>query len=284
MRKLKITQVTPGAPGTASFEVNGDVTDIFHGKYLRAENGNVLPGFTTPVPAGYSVIQATTFRVIENEKYEGEYVTFSQANGQSPLPSTFANGKTIIRVQTPIDALAAGDPISYGTDGYITNISTYLIEVPEGNIVVPPRVSITRGGIETLGRNSVGWAEVFNQNFVDLARNFAGPSAPDDPFVGQTYFDTDNNTLQVWNGTTWAVANYAAFGSTFKFTQSSASSTWVIDHYLDLDYPFLAFTQFFIDRGQGPKPIIPLDVSFVSKDRMVVTFSNPEIGYALIRP
>jgi hypothetical protein len=58
----------------------------------------------------------------------------------------------------------------------------------------------TTTSLKLVGRNYVGYGEIQNENFVYLLENFASENPPTTPIVGQTWFDTDVNRLNVWNG------------------------------------------------------------------------------------
>lgn len=57
--------------------------------------------------------------------------------------------------------------------------------------------------IGLLGRNFAGYGEIQNENFLFLLENFAAPSAPPKPIRGQTWFDTINKVLNVYDGAAW---------------------------------------------------------------------------------
>jgi hypothetical protein len=124
---------------------------------------------------------------------------------------------------------------------------------------------------------------VYAQNFINLARNFASSSQPINGFVGQTWYNPDDGQLRAFDGTNWDLVNRASFGVTARHTQGSPSTTWTVNHLLNLPAPYIAFCQFFVDRGNGPKIILPSDVNFVNGNRLTATFSNAEIGYVLVR-
>lgn len=285
MRKIKILKVNAtsgGVPG--SVEVGGDYTAVFQGKFYRNPlTGQVAPFYTEPAPAGYTVIRATTFDIVENTKYGGRYTVYTSASANDRASSTFGSAKTTVNVNEAIPALATGDASTLSSDGYVTNISTYLIYTGTETVIVPPTVNITTYPIELMGRDSSGWGEAFTQNFVNLARNFANPTSPQNPFVGQSWYDTDDGQMRVWNGSSWGLLNQASFGVTYRHTQGSPANVWVINHFLGLPAPYIAFCQFYVDRGDGPQIIIPSDVEFTTGNQLRVTFSNPEIGYVLVR-
>jgi hypothetical protein len=52
---------------------------------------------------------------------------------------------------------------------------------------------------------------------------------------------------------------------------------------LNLKAPFIGLSQFFVDEGDGPRMIFPSEVEYTNQNQMKVTFTNPEIGYVLVR-
>lgn len=284
MRKIKLLKVNPTTATPGSVEIAGDFTLVFQGKFYRNDAGLTQPGFTDPSPIGYAAIVATTFDIVENTKYSGRYTVYTPVASSDGASSSFGDNKTTIRVRELIGTLVPGDSAELATDGFVTNISTYLLYTGTEEVVVPPGVSLSKFPIEIMGRNVTGWGESFAQNFFNIARNFAAAGPPTNPLVGQFHYDTDDKQVRVWDGVSWDIVNKTTFGTTFRHTQSSPSNTWTVNHLLGLQAPFIAFTQFFVDRGQGPKLIIPSDVTFVSANQLTVSFSNAEIGYVLVRP
>lgn len=54
-----------------------------------------------------------------------------------------------------------------------------------------------------IGRGAESYIEDLNQNFVKILENLAGLVAPENPLVGQMWFDKNDNTLKIFNGETW---------------------------------------------------------------------------------
>lgn len=284
MRKFKVLKINPTTTAVGSIEIATNFTTMFQGRFYRNNAGLTQPGYTTNPSIGYVLIVATVFDIVENTKYAGRYTVYTPVSAADNLSSTFASGRTTIRVSEIVPPLIAGEAASLAFDGFVTNISTYIISTGGPDIVIPPGVVITSYPVELLGRNVSGWGEVYAQNYVNTARNFASATPPALPFIGMLYYDTDDGQLRTWNGISWGLVNQQSFGVTFRHTQSAASATWTVNHLLDLQAPFIAFVQFFVDRGDGPKLIIPSDVVFNTANQLTVTFSNPEIGYVLVRP
>jgi hypothetical protein len=282
MRKIKIQKVNATTSQPGSIEIAGNFVDLFQGKYYRNSFGSILPFYTANPPNTYQSIVATTFEIVGNSKYNGKYTVYTPKN-DSESSSTFANNTTKIKVNEVISAINdPADPLL--SDGYITNISAYLLDLGTRGLVVPPGVNITDYGVEFMGRNTTGWGEGYAQNYVNIARNFSSVDAPQNPFLGQAWYSLTDNQMRNWNGTSWVILNKDSFGITYKHAQTEANTSWVVNHNLDLDEPYIAFTQFFVDRGNGPKLIIPSDVSYTSQNQLIVEFTKPEKGYVLVRP
>jgi hypothetical protein len=62
----------------------------------------------------------------------------------------------------------------------------------------------TSTSLGLVGRNYVGYGETQNENFVFLLENFANDAPPSRPLAGQTWFNTTNNVVNVYDGVSWA--------------------------------------------------------------------------------
>lgn len=292
MRRIPISSIAQSGanPGTitvgaTSDNTGGDWTSVFQGRFYRDAAGNTQPFYSSPTPpAGYSLIQATTFAVIDNPSYAGRYTVYTQPSAVGLASSSFGAGLTTIRVNEPISA-----PLNpaHLTSGFVTNVSTYYITIPpEAPIVVPPEVLIEARSVELPGRNFSGWGEVFLQNLARQTQNFSGTVPPTAPFVGQPWYNTTNGEFRIWNGSAWTLLNGTVFASanSFRHTQSSAAATWTVNHNLGVASPFIVHASFFVDTGGGViKPILPSDMTYVSGNQFTVSFSTPYTGFALVR-
>ena len=277
----------PGTPGRIA--VAGDLVSSFQGKFYRQ---NVSPHLVDPfyssptTPSGYTLITATTFDVIDNPSYDGRYTVYTPTSvSDANQSSVLSVGNTEVLVNENV-----GVPILAGhsvTTGSVTNISTYVIAIQgEASLVVPPTILMFDRPMDIIGRNGAPWAESYTQNFVKLAQNFAGPLAPINPYLGQTWYDDATNTLNLRTTAGWSAIASGVSGSntTFRYSQNSATTTWVITHSLGLAAPFIAFVQIFVDVGGGVfKMIMPADMSFDSANKLTITFTSPQKGVVLIR-
>jgi hypothetical protein len=78
-----------------------------------------------------------------------------------------------------------------------------------------------------IGKNYSGYGIYFNDNFVHLLENFANTNQPNFPIAGQLWFDTSENRLKVYDGTSFKVS-----GGTIV-AQSAPSSLTTGDIWLD---------------------------------------------------
>jgi hypothetical protein len=62
--------------------------------------------------------------------------------------------------------------------------------------------------LKFLGRNYAGYGEFQNENFVKLLENFANLTPPPAPILGQVWYDTLHQKINVFNANTWkGIAN-----------------------------------------------------------------------------
>lgn len=83
---------------------------------------------------------------------------------------------------------------------------TYTINKTDGNELtkIPDGTFDTNSTALTLiGRNVVSFGEALNENFVKLLENFASATAPENAIKGQIWFDSVNNRLNVFDGTSF---------------------------------------------------------------------------------
>ena len=82
---------------------------------------------------------------------------------------------------------------------------SYIINKFNGDqlVVLEDGTIDTSTTLGLVGRDYVGYGETQNENFVFLLENFANDAPPSRPIPGQSWFDNVNNTLNVYNGTTW---------------------------------------------------------------------------------
>lgn len=83
---------------------------------------------------------------------------------------------------------------------------TVLASVADGTI------DGSTADLTLIGKNYSGYGDALNENFVKLLENFSNITAPSSPLAGQLWWDSTNNLLKVYTG------------STFKTVSSSTAS------------------------------------------------------------
>lgn len=81
----------------------------------------------------------------------------------------------------------------------------------------------TVAGITLVGRNRSNYGESFNENLVKLVENFANSSAPTDPIVGQLWWDTSTDLLNVRTNIGWTPIGNAVVSPTEPAAPSSGT-------------------------------------------------------------
>lgn len=91
---------------------------------------------------------------------------------------------------------------------------SYSINLTNGTTLVPGGLSdgtidTTHSSITLIGRDYAGYGQFLNENFVYMLENFANGSGPANPLKGQLWWDTTNNILRVWSGSSWKISTGA---------------------------------------------------------------------------
>lgn len=287
---FNITSITPSAGSTpGKITISGGTAGLFAGAFYMNANGSTLPAYTTPIPAEYTLIAATTFEVSENQQFAGKYTVYTRVSASDMNQSAvISGGNTTITVNEIIPTSTSTQLLSTGKVG---TISTYLIRVAgESPLVVPPGTTNTSRPLQIAGKNALAWGEQFNQNMVNLAQNFASAAAPSNPYPGQLWYSLLNGSalggsLNVWDSTKWVpVMNAADVNDNYRASISTPSTTWTIDHNLALQAPYVAMVNAFIALPNGAyTQIVPNSITYVSANRIVLTFTSPYAGHVLIR-
>lgn len=92
----------------------------------------------------------------------------------------------------------------------------YVINKSNGDqlVVLEDGTIDTSTSVGLVGKNYVGYGEIQNENFLWMLENFANDAPPSRPLTGQIWFNTDNNSANVYDGTTWAPIGSATVSST----------------------------------------------------------------------
>jgi hypothetical protein len=106
---------------------------------------------------------------------------------------------------------------------------SYKINKTNGDLLV----ELTDGVIDTVstditlvGRNYKGFGEAFNENFVKIIENFAATSAPSNPLKGQLWYDTGENRLKIYDGSSFRTAGSPTVSSS-QPTNLVSGDLWI---------------------------------------------------------
>ena len=80
---------------------------------------------------------------------------------------------------------------------------SYIINKTDGSILtelIDGILDQTATDLTLLGKNSNSYGEFINENFIHILENFANTTQPNNPMVGQIWFDKTENRLKVYDG------------------------------------------------------------------------------------
>lgn len=83
---------------------------------------------------------------------------------------------------------------------------TYKITKTDGSLlteIIDGSVDQSATDLTLIGKNVSGYGEFVNENFVKLLENFASASQPNNPIIGQIWYDSGQNRLRVYDGSTF---------------------------------------------------------------------------------
>ena len=86
---------------------------------------------------------------------------------------------------------------------------SYRLNKTNGELLtdlVDGQIDVTSTDLTLVGRNYKGFGEYLNENFIGLLENFASTAAPGNPITGQLWFDTSEQRLKLYDGTTFKAA------------------------------------------------------------------------------
>jgi hypothetical protein len=126
---------------------------------------------------------------------------------------------------------------------------TYSITLTNGSpltTVADGTIDQTVTDITLIGQNSTNYGLYFNENLIKLLENFANTSQPSRPQKGQLWFDTSENRLKVYDGTSFKPAGGTLVSS------SAPSSLTTGDLWINSDTSQLFFNDGTQNTLAGP--------------------------------
>lgn len=70
-------------------------------------------------------------------------------------------------------------------------------------IVIPDGQINTQTSVILVGKNYPNYGSILGQNFLTLLENSAWGTPPTAPVIGELWWNTTSNLLQIWTGTIW---------------------------------------------------------------------------------
>jgi hypothetical protein len=106
---------------------------------------------------------------------------------------------------------------------------TYLITKTDGSTLTQVADGVldqTTTDLTLIGKNSSGYGNFIDNNFVHLLENFANVAQPIHPITGQLWFDTSENRLKVYDGVTFKVSGGTIISNTTP-SGITAGDLWI---------------------------------------------------------
>lgn len=141
---------------------------------------------------------------------------------------------------------------------------TILSSVPDG------QVDTLSSDLTLIGKNFSGFGESLNENLVKLLENFANSTSPARPIRGQIWFDTTENKLKVYTGTSFVPVSSATI-SNVQPASLGVGDLWFNNtdkqlYFFDGINPILLGPDYSVSQGlSGLKVSTILDSSNVSR-------------------
>jgi hypothetical protein len=105
---------------------------------------------------------------------------------------------------------------------------SYTILKSNGNTLT----QIVDGQVDTstdltlIGKNAASYGTYLNENFVYLLENFANSNSPNNPIIGQLWYDTSTGRLKVYDGNLFRVSGGAIVSNTIP-AQLATGDLWI---------------------------------------------------------
>jgi hypothetical protein len=122
--------------------------------------------------------------------------------------------------------------------------------------------------IGLVGKNFAGYGEIQNENFLWLLENFAGETPPGRPSIGQLWYNSTDDRINVWDGGSWNIVGNTTVSNDDPPTPAEG------DHWLDS-----TDNKFFVYDGTdwafiGPETVNGYGVTRLVSDKVKETTGN----------
>lgn len=105
---------------------------------------------------------------------------------------------------------------------------SYILNKTDGTVLaelIDGQIDSDSTNLIFVGKNYLGYGEIFNENFIRLLENFANTTAPSNPLEGQMWWDKDAQTLKVYDGIQWKPSGSPTVSASRP--QLSAGDLWI---------------------------------------------------------
>jgi hypothetical protein len=92
--------------------------------------------------------------------------------------------------------------------------------------IAPGTTNTTATSLTLVGKNFPGYGQFLMQNFVQVLQNFNNTTAPNNPVIGQLWYDTANQVLKVYRGTTWNGLANSTIGASAPASPRAGDMWW----------------------------------------------------------
>jgi hypothetical protein len=92
--------------------------------------------------------------------------------------------------------------------------------------VIDGQVDQTTTDLTLIGKNAASYGTFFNENLVFLLENFANTDAPNNPIIGQLWYDTSTGRLKVYDGNLFRVSGGAIVSNAIP-SQLATGDMWI---------------------------------------------------------
>jgi len=164
-------------------------------------------------------------------------VTGNSPNGSgiyTVQSSSFLGGSPALTRIVPVEPIPAhiendllGSPFStFWLSGGVTviNFTDAGIGSPKQPILLPPtELTTNRVSIPLIGHGTLNYGETLNENLLRILENFASPTPPANPTIGQMWYNSDEATIRTYNGTSWIGGITIAPGASLILLDSESS-------------------------------------------------------------
>lgn len=106
---------------------------------------------------------------------------------------------------------------------------SYIINKTDGSTLtelVDGTIDQSTTDLTLVGKNAVTYGEAFNENFIKLLENFANISEPSNPIEGQLWYDTADQRLKVYNGSSFKATGGTIISSSIP-SSIAAGDIWI---------------------------------------------------------